>query len=97
MSAGTSDPRFPAVTEKELPELVYTVDVMGLPEKATRDELDVRKYGVIVSSGFRRGLLLPNLEGVDTVEEQLSISRQKGGIGPDEDIEIERFLVERHT
>lgn len=97
VSAGTSDPRFPAVTEKELPELVYTVDVMGIPEKATRDELDVRKYGVIVSSGFRRGLLLPNLEGVDTVEEQLSISRQKGGIGPDEDIEIERFLVERHT
>ncbi|MBQ6575260.1 MAG: AMMECR1 domain-containing protein, partial [Lachnospiraceae bacterium] len=96
-SAGTSDPRFPAVTEKELDELVYTVDVMGQPEKTTVDRLDVKKYGVIVSSGYRRGLLLPNLDGVDTVEEQIAISRQKGGIGPDEAVEIERFMVERHT
>ncbi len=97
ISAGTSDPRFSPVTEKELPELTYTVDVMGEPEKATRDGLDVRKYGVIVSSGYRRGLLLPNLEGVDTIEEQLEISCQKGGIDPRGDYDIERFLVERHT
>ena len=97
ISAGTSDPRFSPVTERELGELEYTVDVMGSPEKATRDQLDVKKYGVIVSAGRRRGLLLPNLEGVDTVSEQLEISCQKGGIDPSEDYEIERFLVERHT
>lgn len=97
VSAGCEDPRFPAVTEKELPDLVYTVDVMGEPEETTQDQLNVKKYGVIVTSGYRRGLLLPNLEGVNTVEEQIDISRQKGGIGPGEDIELQRFLVERHT
>ncbi|MCR5302588.1 MAG: AmmeMemoRadiSam system protein A [Lachnospiraceae bacterium] len=97
ISAGTNDPRFPEVTEKELPDLVYTVDVMGTPEKAERDQLDVRKYGVIVTAGWKRGLLLPNLEGVDTVDEQLEISCRKGGISPAEDYKIERFIVERHT
>lgn len=98
ISAGTADPRFSPVTERELPELKYTVDVMGAPEPATIDQLDVKKYGVIVSaSGGRRGLLLPNLEGVDTVEEQLEISCRKGGIAPGEDYSIERFMVERHT
>ncbi|MBR6160184.1 MAG: AmmeMemoRadiSam system protein A [Lachnospiraceae bacterium] len=97
VSAGTQDPRFPAVTEDELASLDYTVDVMGTPEKASKDMLDVKRYGVIVSCGTRRGLLLPDLEGVDTVEEQLSISCRKGGISPYENYSIERFTVERHV
>ena len=97
ISAGTGDPRFEAVTASELDELVYTVDVMGQPESATRDMLDEKRYGVIVTKGNRRGLLLPDLEGVDSVEEQLAISCSKGGISPLEDYDIERFTVERHT
>ena len=62
------------------------------------DELDVKRYGVIVSSedGYRRGLLLPDLDGVDTVEEQISIARRKGGISPDERVKLQRFEVTRH-
>jgi AMMECR1 domain-containing protein len=58
--------------------------------------LDVKKYGVIVTAGFRRGLLLPNLEGVDTVEQQVDIALRKAGIGNDEKFEMERFEVVRH-
>ncbi len=97
ISAGTNDPRFEPVRESELSGLEYTVDVMGAPEDATRDMLDEKRYGVIVTKGARRGLLLPNLEGVDSVEEQLDISCHKGGIDPTEDYSIERFTVERHT
>lgn len=97
VSAGTSDPRFPAVSSEELGELDYTVDVMGTPESATVDMLDEKRYGVIVTAGNRRGLLLPDLEGVDSVEEQLEISCRKGGIMPHEKYSIERFTVERHT
>jgi AmmeMemoRadiSam system protein A len=97
ISAGTRDPRFPPVTEDELDALVYSVDVLFPPEPASRAGLDPAKYGVIVSNGYRRGLLLPNLEGVDTVERQLSIALQKGGIRPGEDYAIERFEVVRHT
>ena len=67
------------------------------PEKIdSRDKLDVKRYGVIVSKGYRRGLLLPDLEGVDTIDEQISIALRKGGISPDEDYEMERFEVIRH-
>ena len=97
ISAGTGDPRFAPVTKDELSDLVYTVDVMGTPEPATRDMLDEKRYGVIVTCGRRRGLLLPDLEGVDSVEEQLEISCRKGGIDPGEHYEIERFTVERHV
>lgn len=97
ISAGMHDPRFPEVTAAELPELCYTVDIMGEPERATVDQLDEKRYGVIVTKGMRRGLLLPNLEGVDSVEEQLDISCRKGGISPSEDYEIERFTVERQS
>ena len=97
ISAGTADPRFPVVSADELDGLDYTVDVMGTPESATRDMLDEKRYGVIVSCKGRRGLLLPDLEGVDSVEEQIDISCKKGGIDPSEDYSIERFTVERHT
>ena len=99
VAAGTEDPRFPAVTADELDDLVYDVDVLSEPEPIEGpNQLDVKRYGVIVSSadGHRRGLLLPDLEGIDTVEEQISIARRKGGISPDEKIKLQRFEVTRH-
>ena len=97
VSAAVSDPRFQQVTEEELPELVYSVDVLGDAEKiASPDQLDVKRYGVIVESGGRRGLLLPNLESVDTVLEQISIAKKKAGIGQNEEVELFRFEVVRH-
>ncbi len=96
VSAGTQDPRFEPVTEEELPYLVYDVDVLSPAERSDRDHLDPKRYGVIVSSGAKRGLLLPNLEGVDTVEQQLDIALRKAGIGPGELYFIERFEVVRH-
>lgn len=98
VSAAARDPRFPPVTADELDELVYSVDVLGKPEAVESPaQLDVRRYGVIVENGGRRGLLLPNLEGVDTVEQQISISKQKAGIAPSEDVRLQRFEVVRHT
>ena len=97
ISAGVKDPRFEPVTEEELPYLVYSVDVLYPPEPiSSLEELDVEKYGVIVSKGFRRGLLLPNIEGVNTPSEQVSIALAKAGIGGYEDYKLERFQVERH-
>jgi AMMECR1 domain-containing protein len=73
------------------------VDVLGKPEPVDDiSQLDVIRYGVIVSYGYKRGLLLPNLEGVDTVEQQIDIARQKAGIGRDEPYTLERFEVVRH-
>ena len=97
VSASTRDPRFPPITADELERLVISVDVLGETERAaSMADLDVKRYGVIVTKGAKRGLLLPNLEGVDTVEEQVSIARQKAGIGAWEDVELERFEVIRH-
>ena len=87
------------MTADELDELVYDVDVLGEPEPvASADELDPRVYGVIVSTADgRRGLLLPDLDGVDTVDEQVQIAAQKGGIDLlGDDYHLERFVVERH-
>ena len=97
VSAAMRDPRFDPVREDELPFLEIHVDVLSRPERiGGREELDVKRYGVIVSSGGKRGLLLPDLEGVDTVEEQIRIAMQKGGIGAHERITLERFEVVRH-
>ena len=98
ISACSRDPRFAPVEPGELEQLTISVDVLGVPEKiASLKELDVKRYGVIVSSGYRRGLLLPNLEGVDTVEQQIAIARQKAGIREDEEVELLRFEVVRHS
>ena len=97
IEAGTRDPRFYPVTADELPDLEYNVDVLSEAEPAERDQLDARRYGVIVTLGGRRGLLLPDLEGVDTPGQQISIALQKAGIRPDEPYRLERFTVERHT
>ncbi len=97
LSAAFKDPRFEPLTKKELPRITCSVDVLGALELIqSKEALDVREYGVIVSRGARRGLLLPNLEGVDTVAEQLAIARQKAGIGPEEPVKLERFRVVRH-
>ncbi len=97
ISASTRDPRFRPITADELPFLEISVDVLGETEDIeSEDQLDVRRYGVIVSKGMRRGLLLPNLDGVDTVEQQISIARRKAGIGPSEKVSLQRFEVVRH-
>jgi AmmeMemoRadiSam system protein A/AmmeMemoRadiSam system protein B len=97
VSAGTRDPRFNPVKEHELKDLVYSVDVLGDPEPVSSvGELDAKRYGVIVTSGFKRGLLLPDLEGVDTPEQQIEIALSKANIGKNEDYSIMRFEVIRH-
>lgn len=97
VSAGTEDPRFPPVTTAELPELDISVDILSAPERIdSLDKLDPKKYGVIVRRGGRSGLLLPDLAGVDTVEEQVSIAMQKAGIASHEEIELYRFTVTRY-
>jgi AmmeMemoRadiSam system protein A len=98
ISAAARDPRFPPVREEELDRLAVSVDVLGAAEPvAGEGELDVRRYGVIVRKGRRSGLLLPDLEGVDTVAEQVAIARQKAGIGPEEaGVRLYRFEVFRY-
>ena len=97
VSACSRDPRFPPVGVHELDSLEYSVDVLGEPEAIDDPaRLDVKRYGVIVSCGSRRGLLLPDLEGVDTVEQQIDIARRKGGISSWERYSLERFEVVRH-
>ena len=97
VSASSRDPRFSPITPDELKYLEISVDVLGDAEPVdSPDKLDAKRYGVIVSSGRKRGLLLPDLDGVDTVEEQIRIAKKKAGIREDEDCSLERFEVVRH-
>ncbi len=98
VSASTKDPRFDAVRANELDLLEYSVDVLGEAEDIdSPDLLDVKRYGVIVTQGYKRGLLLPDLEGVDTVDEQIAIAKRKAGISVDDkDVKLQRFEVIRH-
>ena len=97
ISASTRDPRFPAIKPDELPWLDINVDVLGEPEDIeSEDELDVKRYGVIVSCGHRRGLLLPDLDGIDTPRQQVEIAMKKGGIHKFEKYRLQRFEVIRH-
>ena len=97
ISAGTRDPRFLPVEEKELPYLEYSVDVLKEAEQIeSLEELDVKRYGVIVSDEHRRGLLLPDLEGVNTPLQQIRIALNKAGMDPEEPFMLERFEVVRH-
>lgn len=97
ISSGLEDPRFNPVSKKELNKLEYSVDVLGEAESITSiEELDPKRYGVIVILGRKRGLLLPNLEGINTAEEQVKIALQKAGISSDEKYSMERFEVIRH-
>lgn len=97
ISAATRDPRFQPITANELPELVYSISLLHEPEQIySLDQLDPQKYGVIVVSGQRRGLLLPALEGITTVEEQVGHAMYKGGIRPGETISLYRFQVDAY-
>lgn len=97
ISAASKDPRFRPVDEDELAVLRVSVDILGAPERvAGPGDLDVRRYGVIVRAGGKSGLLLPDIEGIASVEAQLSIARLKGGIGESESVELYRFVVERY-
>lgn len=97
VSACSEDPRFSPVEEWEVERLTISVDVLGETEKiSSPEELDVSRYGVIVTRGAKRGLLLPNLEGVDTIGQQIAIAKQKAGIKDHESVELERFEVIRH-
>ena len=98
VAACSEDPRFDPVRVDELVRITYSVDVLGPTERIDSiEQLDVKRYGVIVVSGYRKGLLLPNLEGVDTVEEQVNIAKRKAGIPESERCRMERFEVVRHT
>lgn len=97
ISACSEDPRFNPVQEDELAQLEVSVDVLGKTEDIDSiNQLDPKRYGVIVTNDMRRGLLLPNLDGVDTVEEQVSIAKRKAGIAEDEPVRLQRFEVVRH-
>ena len=96
ISAAVDDPRFSSVNVSELEDLSISVDVLSAPEEVKDiSQLDPRKYGVIVSSGYKKGLLLPDLEGVDTVEYQIDIAKRKAGIYPGEKVKLYRFEVKR--
>jgi AmmeMemoRadiSam system protein A len=100
ISSATRDPRFPPIGPEELADLDIKVDVLGESEPVDGlEELDPKRYGVIVQSArdWRKGLLLPDLEGVDTVEYQVDIARRKAGIRPGEPIKLYRFEVVRYT
>ena len=96
IQAAIYDPRFRKVEIHELKDLVYSVDVLDSPEPATMDDLDPKNYGIILTSGHKKGLLLPNLEGVDRVEDQVKITKSKAGIEEGEKFSIERFKVTRY-
>ena len=96
IESSTRDPRFPPMTKDELTGLEISVDVLSKPEPAgSVKDLDAKKYGVIIKSGAKSGLLLPNLDGVNTPEEQVAICRRKAWINNEEPIELFRFEVRR--
>lgn len=95
-SSAMRDPRFPPVAEDEVAALTCSVDVLSLSEACRVDDLDPSVYGVIVESGYRRGVLLPALSGVDTVPTQVTIALQKAGIAPGEPYDCRRFRVRRY-
>lgn len=98
ISACSRDPRFPAVTTQELAGLHYQVYILKEPEPVKgMEDLDPKRYGVIVCKDHRRGVLLPDLEGVDTVEQQVGIACRKGGINPKENPDLLRFEVETYN
>jgi AmmeMemoRadiSam system protein A len=95
-SSALLDPRFPPVGGDEVEALTCSVDVLSPSEPCEMTDLDPRLYGVIVAAGFKRGVLLPALEGVDTVEQQVGIALQKAGIAPDDNFDVRRFRVTRY-
>jgi AmmeMemoRadiSam system protein A len=99
VNAATRDPRFQPVSPTELPSLRYSVDVLDQPEPSEIDDLDPTIFGVIVMDhlGLRRGLLLPNIEGIKTASQQLHVASRKAGIAPSESLKLFRFRARRFT
>jgi AmmeMemoRadiSam system protein A/AmmeMemoRadiSam system protein B len=99
ISAATRDPRFPPVRADELPGLKYSVDVLSQPESVKLADLDAKIFGLIVEdkTGVRRGLLLPNLKGIETVAQQVEIASRKAGISAGDEINLWRFSAERYS
>lgn len=96
-SAALEDPRFSPVKPEELREIIVSVDVLSQPEVCEKEDLNPDRYGIILEKGTRSGLLLPDLDGIDSVDEQLEVTKNKAGIPPrDENFVIKRFEVERH-
>lgn len=97
IAAATEDPRFPPIEPQELSQITYSVDILQKPEPIDSiSQLDPKRFGVIVKAGRRRGLLLPDLEGVDSASEQIAIAKSKAGIGSKEEVELFRFQVVRY-
>jgi len=96
MTAAENDPRFPEVQKEELNEILISVDILSEPEEV-RDisELDPKKYGILVKGGHQTGLLLPDLDGIETAEKQLNVAKRKAGLREDTEVEIYRFTVSR--
>ncbi|TDO84825.1 hypothetical protein DFR79_1193 [Halanaerobium saccharolyticum] len=96
MTAAENDPRFPEVEKEELKEIKISVDILSEPEKVNSiSELDPREYGILVKGGHQTGLLLPDLEGIETADKQLKIAKRKAGLREDAEVEIYRFKVRR--
>lgn len=96
ISAAFKDPRFPPVTKEEFSNISISVDVLGeLKKVKSIEELDPNKFGIVIKKDYRRGVLLPNLEGVDSVEKQIEITKMKAGIQSN-DYEIFKFEVNRY-
>jgi len=99
ISAARHDPRFSPVRAEELPNLKYSVDVLSAPELCSANDLDPKIYGVIVEdeSGARRGLLLPNLPGIDDAHKQIEMASRKAGIPHDTPVKLFRFRSDRYS
>jgi uncharacterized protein len=97
IAAAFNDPRFPPLAEEEVEGLEISVDILRRPEPVmSEDELDPDIYGVIVESGYKRGVLLPDIPSITTVEEQLRVAKKKAGILPGEKVKLYRFMVDRY-
>lgn len=97
IKAANEDPRFPAIEIDELEQLTFSVDVLTKPLKiGDLTSLDVKRYGLIVRSENKRGLLLPDLENIRTPDQQLKVCLKKGGIKESDNYELYRFEVKRH-
>ncbi len=97
ISAATRDPRFPPISLIDLDQLTIQINVLGEPEACVKSQLDPQIYGVIVANGNRRGVLLPNLQGIDDCDQQLDIARKKALIGPHEPVELSRFETDKFS
>ncbi|MFO7865175.1 MAG: AmmeMemoRadiSam system protein A [Salinivirgaceae bacterium] len=99
ISAATRDPRFAAVKAKELDSIYFTVDVLSVPEVTTPNDLDPKRFGLIITDGYRKGVLLPNLEAVDTAQQQIDIVKRKAGIAmqANEKLTFLRFTSTRYA